>query len=144
MPGRRDPTSASAGPAGPAGAADATGAGGSDADERSTLISLDEQHQAARLLREAFEAGELDRDELHRRLTRVQRAVTPRDLWKASGHRAGSRRRSDWKELRRAVWLQVGILCFAALAMLLVLYGTLLYYHGDHNLHVWPWEWGKR
>ena len=93
MPGR-DPTSASAGTAG---ATDATAARGSDGDERSTLITLDEQHRAARLLTEAFEAGELDRDELHRRLTRVQRAVTPRDLWKASGHRAGSRRRSDWK-----------------------------------------------
>ena len=111
--------------------------------EQSTLISLDEQHRAAGLLQEAFKAGEMDRDELRRRLGRVQRAVTPRDLWKASGHRAGSRRRSDWKELRRALWLQVAIVSFAALAMLLVLYGTLLYYHGDHSLHIWPWEWGR-
>jgi hypothetical protein len=124
--------------------ADASTEGADATDERSTLISLDEQHRAARLLKEAFEAGELNQDELHRRLGRVQRAVTPRDLWKASGHRAGSRRRSDWKELRRAIWLQVAIVSFAALAMLLVLYGTLLYYHGDHNLHIWPWEWGKQ
>jgi anti-sigma-K factor RskA len=125
MSGRQDPA-----------AADTDG-------ERSTLISLDEQHRAVRILNQAFEAGELGQDELRRRLGRVQRAVTPRDLWKASGHRAGSRRRSDWKELRRALWLQVAIVSFAVVAMLLVLYGTLLYYHGDSNVHIWPWEWGQ-
>src|SRR6266536_1239221 len=107
-------------------------------------ISLDEQQRAVRLLHEAFEAGELDREELRRRLGRVHRAVTPRDLWKATGHRAGSRRRSDWREIKRAVVLQVGIVGFAVLAMLLVLYGMILYYHGDNaGAHVWPWEWGK-
>jgi hypothetical protein len=113
-------------------------------DDGPSLISLDEQRDAARLLRKAFEAGELDEAELRRRLGRVHGAVTPRDLWKATGHRAGSRRRSDWREIRHAVGLQVAILVFAALAMLVVLYGMILYYHGDRSgAHVWPWEWGK-
>ncbi len=120
------------------------GAGTREVDDGPAPISLDEQQRAVRLLHEAFEAGELDREELRRRLGRVHRAVTPRDLWKATGHRAGSRRRSDWREIKRAVVLQVGIVGFAVLAMLLVLYGMILYYHGDNaGAHVWPWEWGK-
>ena len=113
------------------------------AEEGPTLITLDEQHEAMRLLREAVDSGAMSRDEFDRRMARVQRAVTPRDLWKATGHRAGSKRRSDWRELRRAVWLQVAIVGFAAAAMLLVLYGTLLYYHGDQTgVNLWPWQWG--
>jgi len=117
--------------------------GRGQADEGPALITLDEQHEAIRLLREALDAGAMSREEFDRRLGRVHRAVTPRDLWKATGHRAGSRRRSDWREIRRAVWLQAGILGFAALAMLLVLYGMLLYYHGDNTgASIWPWNWG--
>jgi Domain of unknown function (DUF1707) len=117
--------------------------GRAQADEGPTLITLDEQHEAIRLLREALDSGAMNREEFNRRLGRVHRAVTPRDLWKATGHRAGSRRRADWHEIRRAVWLQAGIIGFAALAMLLVLYGTLLYYHGDNTgASIWPWNWG--
>ena len=115
------------------------------ADDGPTLITLDEQHEAIRLLREAVDSGAMSRDEFDRRMARVHRAVTPRDLWKASGHRAGSKRRSDWREIRRAVWLQVAILGFAAAAMLLVLYGMLLYYHGDQTgVNLWPWQWGDK
>jgi hypothetical protein len=115
------------------------------ADDGPTLITLDEQHEAMRLLREAVDSGAMTRDEFDRRMARVHRAVTPRDLWKASGHRAGSKRRSDWRELRRAVWLQVAIFGFAAAAMLVVLYGMLLYYHGDQtSVNLWPWQWGDK
>lgn len=115
------------------------------ADDGPTLITLDEQHEAIRLLREAVDSGAMNRDEFDRRMARVHRAVTPRDLWKASGHRAGSKRRSDWRELRRAVWLQVAIFGFAAAAMLVVLYGMLLYYHGDQTgMNLWPWQWGDK
>jgi hypothetical protein len=87
----------------------------------------------------------MSRDEFNQRMARVHRAVTPRDLWRASGHRAGSRRRSDWREIRRAIWLQVAIVGFAVVAMLLVLYGTLLYYHGDQTgASLWPWNWGDK
>lgn len=115
-----------------------------DADDGPALISLDEQQDAVQALNAAYEAGEIDQEELGRRLGRVHRAVTPRDLWKASGHRAGSRRRSDWREIKRAVRLQIAIIAFAALAMLLVLYGTILYYHGDSSgAKLWPWQWGS-
>ena len=115
------------------------------ADDGPMLITLDEQHEAIRLLREAVDSGAMSHDEFNRRMARVHRAVTPRDLWKASGHRAGSKRRSDWREIRRAVWLQVAIFGFAAAAMLLVLYGMLLYYHGDQTgVNLWPWEWGDK
>jgi Domain of unknown function (DUF1707) len=115
-----------------------------DVDDGPSLITLDQQHKAIRLLKAAFQAGEIGEEELQRRLGRVHRAVTPRDLWKASGHRAGSRRRSDWKELKSAVILQFAILGFAAVAMLVVLYGVIIYYHGDHSgAHIWPWEWGR-
>jgi uncharacterized membrane protein len=117
--------------------------GRGQADEGPTLITLDEQHEAIRLLREALDSGAMSREEFDRRLGRVHRAVTPRDLWKATGHRAGSRRRSDWHEIRRAIWLQAGIIGFAALVMLVVLYGTLVYFHGDNTgASIWPWNWG--
>jgi hypothetical protein len=115
-----------------------------DLDDGPALITLDEQHEAIRSLNKAFEDGQIGEDELRRRLGRVHRAVTPRDLWKASGHRAGSRKRSDWKAIKSAVMLQIAIVGFAVVAMLVVLYGIILYYHGDHaGAHIWPWEWGK-
>lgn len=120
------------------------GAPNQDADDGPALISLDQQQDAVQALNAAYEAGEIGQEELRLRLARVHRAVTPRDLWKASGHRAGSRRRSDWREIRRAVRLQIAIIAFAALAMLLVLYGTILYYSGDNSgAKIWPWQWGN-
>jgi hypothetical protein len=116
-----------------------------DVDDGPALITLDEQHEAIRSLNQAFEAGEIGEEELRRRRGRVQRAVTPRDLWKASGHRAGSPKRSDWKAIKSAVMLQVAIVGFAVVAMLVILYGVILYYHGDNSgAHIWPWDWGKR
>jgi Domain of unknown function (DUF1707) len=117
----------------------------SRADVEPGVISLEDKHTAERLLRAAYAAGELDEAELKRRLGRVYGAVTPRDLWKASGGRVGSRRRSDWTEIRRAARLQIAIVVFAILAMLLVLYGTVVYQQGGDTVHrsVFPWEWGK-
>jgi hypothetical protein len=119
-------------------------AGERDDEERPRLISLDEKHQAHRLLREAMAAGELDEAEYKRRLGRVYQAVTPRELWKASGRRAGSPGRSDKREMRRTVGLQLAIIGFAAVVMLLVLYGTMLYNNQNAPLDtpVFPWNWG--
>ena len=121
-------------------------ASGDDTDDgRPALISLEDKHAAERLLREAFAAGELDEAEFKRRLGRVYGAVTPRELWKASGRRAGSRRRSDWRELRKAMRLQVAIVVFAILAMLVVLFGTVIYQQGGNTTdrNIFPWEWGQ-
>jgi hypothetical protein len=111
-------------------------------DEQPKLIALDDKHAAERLLLAAFDAGELDEAELKHRLGRVYQAVTPRELWKASGHRAGSPARADLGELRRAVRLQVAIVVFAIVAMVFVLWGTAIYANGGSNdVKVFPWQW---
>lgn len=91
------------------------------------FVGLPDKHQADRRLRLAVEAGQLSQDEYRRRCQRVYQAVTPRDLWKASGGRSGSPRRSDWRELRHAILLQVSIIVFAAVAMLVILWGTIVH-----------------
>ena len=112
-------------------------------DEQPRLVSLDEKHQAHRLLQQALAAGELDETEYKRRLGRVYQAVTPRDLWKATGHRAGSRRRSDRAEIWRAARLQIAILVFAALIMIVVLWGTVINQQGGADgISPFPWDWG--
>jgi len=113
-------------------------------DGQPRLVSLDEKHEAHRLLQKALAAGELDEAEYKRRLGRVYQAVTPRDLWKATGHRAGSRRRSDRAEIWRAVRLQTAIIAFAVLIMIVVLYGTVISNQGgSSDISIFPWDWGK-
>ena len=99
-----------------------------DEDDGPKLISLQDKHAADRLLHEAFAAGAMDEAEFKRRRGRVYAAVTPRELWKASGHRAGSRERADK----------------AAIIMVFVLFGTILNSQGGTvNTPVFPWEWGR-
>ena len=114
-------------------------------DDGPKLISLQDKHDADRLLQEAYAAGEMDREELKRRRGRVYAAVTPRELWKATGHRAGSRERSDKADLWRSLRLQVAIVVFAAVIMMFVLLGTILNNQGGtKNTRVFPWEWGRK
>jgi len=113
-------------------------------DDGPRLISLEDKHDADRLLQRAYAAGEIDREELKRRRGKVYAAVTPRELWKATGHRAGSRERADKSELRRAVRLQAAIVVFAAVIMMFVLLGTILNAQGGTvDTPVFPWEWGS-
>jgi Domain of unknown function (DUF1707) len=108
------------------------------------LISLQDKHDADRLLQKAYAAGEIDQEELKRRRGRVYAAVTPRDLWKATGHRAGSRERADKADLWRSFRLQIAIVVFAAIIMVFVLLGTILNNQGGaRGTPVFPWEWGK-
>jgi len=65
-------------------------------------------------------AGRIGPDEAHRRILACGRAVTSRDLWKASAGRAGSPRRSDWADIRRTVIGLVGLLVMVALGIWLV------------------------
>lgn len=119
-------------------------AAGEADDGQPRLISLQEKHEAQRLLQQALAAGELDEAEYKRRLGRVYQAVTPRELWKASGRRAGSRRRSDRAEIWRMVRLQTAIVVFAVLIMVVVLYGTVVSNQGGSlDRAIFPWEWGK-
>ena len=113
-------------------------------DDGPQLISLQDKHDADRLLQQAYAAGEIDQEELKRRLGRVYAAVTPRELWKATGHRAGSRERADKADLWRSLRLQLAIVAFAAVIMMFVLLGTILNNQGGtKNTPVFPWEWGK-
>jgi hypothetical protein len=115
-----------------------------DEDDGPRLISLQDKHDADRLLQQAFEAGEMDVEELKRRRGRVYAAVTPRDLWKASGHRAGSRRRADRAEIARSVRLQLAIVAFATVIMMFVVLGTIINNQGGTvGTPVFPWEWGS-
>jgi hypothetical protein len=116
----------------------------SEEDDGPRLNSLQEIHEADRLLRQAYEAGEMDQEEFRRRRGLVYAAVTPRELWKASGHRAGSRERADKADLWRSFRLQLAIVVFAAVIMLFVLLGTILNNQGGtKGTPVFPWEWGK-
>jgi hypothetical protein len=113
-------------------------------DDGPQLNSLQDIHEADRLLRQAYEAGEMDQEEFRRRRGRIYAAVTPRELWKASGHRAGSRERADKADLWRSLRLQLAIVVFAAVIMLFVLLGTILNNQGGtKGTPVFPWEWGK-
>jgi hypothetical protein len=115
-----------------------------DEDDGPKLISLQDKHDADRLLHEAFAAGAMDEAEFKRRRGRVYAAVTPRELWKASGHRAGSRERADRADIWRSVRLQLAIVVFAAVVMVFVLLGTILNSQGGtENTPVFPWEWGR-
>ena len=113
-------------------------------DDRPQLNSLEDIHEADRLLRQAYEAGEMDGEEFKRRRGRIYAAVTPRELWKASGHRAGSRERADKADLWRSLRLQLAIVVFAVVILLFVLLGTILNNQGGtKGTPVFPWEWGK-
>jgi anti-sigma-K factor RskA len=113
-------------------------------DDAPKLISLQDKHDADRLLHQAFRAGEMDEEEFKRRRGRVYAAVTPRELWKASGHRAGSRERADKADLWRSVRLQLAIVVFAAVIMMFVVLGTILNNQGGTvDTPVFPWEWGS-
>lgn len=113
-------------------------------DDGPRLISLQDKHDADRLLQQAYAAGEIDREELKRRRGKVYAAVTPRELWKASGHRAGSRERADKGEIKRSIRLQLAIVAFAAVIMVFVLLGTILNAQGGTvDTPIFPWDWGS-
>jgi hypothetical protein len=113
-------------------------------DDGPRLISLQDKHDADRLLQQAYAAGEFDKEELKRRRGKVYAAVTPRDLWKASGHRIGSRERSDKAEIRRSIRLQLAIVAFAIIIMMFVVLGTIINNQGGTvDTPIFPWEWGS-
>jgi uncharacterized membrane protein len=113
-------------------------------DDDPRLISLQDKHDADRLLQQAYAAGEIDLEELKRRRGKVYAAVTPRELWKASGHRAGSRERADKAEIKRSIRLQLAIVVFAAVIMVFVLLGTILNAQGGTvDTPIFPWDWGS-
>jgi Domain of unknown function (DUF1707) len=112
-------------------------------DDGPKLISLQDKHEADRLLQQALAAGEIDREEFKRRRGKAYAAVTPRELWKATGHRVGSPERADKDAIWRSVRLQLAIVVFATVIMIVVLYGTVLNNQGGiKDTPLFPWEWG--
>jgi hypothetical protein len=112
-------------------------------DDGQLLTSLQDKHDADRLLQQALAAGEIDREEFKRRRGKAYAAVTPRELWKATGHRAGSPERADKAVIWRSVRLQLAIVAFAAVIMMFVLLGTILSNQGGtKGTKLFPWEWG--
>ena len=84
------------------------------------LVTQEQIRAAIGALEERRAAGEISEPDVARRINDCRRAVTPRDLWKASGGLAGDRRRADWWDIRRAVGALLLLFVLAALGMWLV------------------------
>ena len=94
------------------------------------LIGLDAIRAAVAALEAELAAGRMGEKETAKRINACRRAVTPRDLWKASGHRAGSRRRSDWREIRSLVFNLSALVVMLVLGVWLVTW-ALAQLHGS-------------
>jgi hypothetical protein len=91
------------------------------ADNGQVMVTEQDQRAAVAKLREAGGTGAMSPDEVARRSADVWKAVTPRDLWRATGGLAGSPKRADAGEWRRAVIVMVAVVVFAAVAMYAIL-----------------------
>ncbi len=90
------------------------------AERQAELVSREQIQTAIGLLEQRRAAGDLSEAEVVRRINDCRRAVTPRDLWKASGGLAGERHRQDWWDIRRTAAAFLLIFVLAALGMWLV------------------------
>ena len=90
------------------------------AERRLEMVTPDQIRTAVALLEQRRSLGQLTEAEVVRRINDCRRAVTPRDLWKASGGLAGDRRRQDWWDIRRTVAALLFIAVLAAFGMWLV------------------------
>lgn len=87
---------------------------------KTALVELSDIHTAVSALQADAERGTISTDEAGRRINASKRAVTPRELWKASGGRAGAKKRSDWQDIRKTVFAAIFLLVLAALGMWIV------------------------
>ena len=71
---------------------------------KTVLVDLSDIHGAVEALEADAERGTIPEAEARKRISDSKRAVTPRELWKASGGRAGSSKRSDWQDIRKTVY----------------------------------------
>jgi hypothetical protein len=95
------------------------------------LLTLAEIRAAVGLLEQECAAGRMSDAETARRVNDCRRAVTPRDLWKATGRRAGSRRRSDWADIGRTAFRLLCLMIMIALGVWLVTFSVALYAAGS-------------
>lgn len=107
------------------------------AERQPEMVTREQIQAAVGLLEQRRSAGLLTEAQVARQVNDCRRAVTPRDLWKASGGLAGDRRRQDWWDIRRAVAGLLFILVLAALGMWLVTW-TMGLVEGDGETPVIP------
>jgi hypothetical protein len=100
------------------------------AQRQTVFVTKDEIREAVRLVEAEAEAGRISDTDARRRVVDAWRAVTPRDLWKASGGLAGVRKRQDWWDIRRTVYTGIFLLVLCALAVWLVTW-ALAQLHGQ-------------
>lgn len=98
----------------------------SSQSRRPKFVTLDEIRSAVAALEREQADGRLAEPEVSRRINDCRRAVTRRDLWKASGGQAGSRRRSDWADIRSTVFHLVSLLIMIALGVWLATWSLSL------------------
>lgn len=91
------------------------------AEHQQLMVTEQDQRAAVARLREAEQTGAMTPDEVTRRTAAVWKAVTPRDLWRATGGLAGSPERADKRERRHAVLVMIAVVVFAAVAMFAIL-----------------------
>jgi hypothetical protein len=92
----------------------------------SRLVTLEEQWLAIDLI----VAGTRSPDDpgLKRRITKVWRATTPHELWKASGGLVGERRRGDWWAWRGAIYRVLAIIPLGLAALWVIAWGLRQFY----------------
>ena len=88
------------------------------------MLTLVEIRAAVATLEQECTAGRMSDCKTARRVNDCRQAVTPRDLWKATGGRAGSRRRSDWGEIRRTVFGLLSLLIMITVGVWLVTFAV--------------------
>lgn len=88
--------------------------------DRLQLVSAEQVWAAVAAIEDKYAVGEISRADADRRINDCRRAVTPRDLYKASGGLVGERRRQDWAENGRAVAGLLILLVLMALGTWLV------------------------
>jgi len=87
---------------------------------KTVLVDLSDIHSAVAALEADAQRGAITIAEARKRISDSKRAVTPRELWKASGGRAGARKRSDWQDIRKTVFGATFLLVLAALGVWIV------------------------
>ncbi len=89
------------------------------------MVSPAEIREAINLLETG--RGVMSAVEANNRVDACRRAVTPRDLWKASGGRAGDRMGRDWQRFRTKATTVVVLLAFLAVTVRVILVGWIAY-----------------
>lgn len=88
------------------------------------MVDLADIHTAVSKLEADAASGAISPAEATRRINDSKRAVTPRELWRASAGRGGARKRSDWRDIRKTVFGVLLLLVLVAVGVLIVTYFT--------------------